>query len=111
MNGIEKITERINKDAEEEILRAKESLAAEIAALFAKTDEDIAAVKAETEKRAELSQKDAILRAEKTAETKRRDIILAEKNNLIEKAFDNACASFLTMEKEEYIGIFAPMID
>ena len=37
MNGIEKITERINKDAEEEILRAKESLAAEIAALFAKT--------------------------------------------------------------------------
>ncbi len=111
MNGIEKITERINKDAQEEILRAKESLDAEIAALFAKTDEDIAAVKAETEKRAELSQKDAILRAEKTAETKRRDIILAEKNNLIEKAFDNACASFLTMEKEEYIGIFAPMID
>lgn len=110
MNGIEKIIARIGDDASAEAKRATDAANAEILAINASADEKIKAVNAEAERRASDAEKQALLRAEKAAETKKRDIILKAKNDLIDRAFDEALMSFSTMDEKTYVSIFSPML-
>ena len=107
MNGIEKITARIEQDAQ-----------ADIAAIAAQAEEKASAVRrqyqAEAAQAAEKARADAQRAAEQrrqrlegAAEMEARKLILAQKQACIEKAFAQAQQRLLSLPEAEYVELLA----
>ncbi len=107
MNGIEKITARIEQDAQ-----------ADIAAIAAQAEEKASAIRgqyqAEAAQAAEKARADARKAAEQrrqrlegAAEMEARKLILAQKQACIEKAFAQAKQRLLSLPEEEYVDLLA----
>ena len=107
MNGIEKITARIEQDAQ-----------ADIAAIAAQAEEKASAIRgqyqAEAAQAAEKARADARKAAEQrrqrlegAAEMEARKLILAQKQECIDKAFEQASKMLLSLPEEEYVDLLA----
>lgn len=109
MNGIEKITARIQQDASADI----DSLRREAEAQAAKVREQYEAqARAEAEKAAESCKQAAqqqLERLEGAAEMEAKSRLLAAKQSCIDAAFDKAKAKLLTMPEADYVELLAKL--
>ena len=109
MNGIDKITARIETDA-----------VADAARIDQETKAQCAAIKAEGEKKAQegywekvrqgvKNAEDRVQRLAKTADMEARKSVLSFKQSLVEEAFDRAEAKLNAMEGDEYVSLLATL--
>ena len=109
MNGIEKITARIQQDASADI----DSLRREAEAQATKVREQYEAqARAEAEKAAESCKQAAqqqLERLEGAAEMEAKSRLLAAKQSCIDAAFDKAKAKLLTMPEADYVELLAKL--
>lgn len=109
MNGIDTITARIDQDARREIdaLTAKaRDEAAEITARYA------AQAESETQAILQKGKADAALRKERLAGVARleaRKMLLAAKQEMVEKAFEQAMKDMVSLADEDYIPLLAKL--
>ena len=107
MNGIEKISNRLVADAE-----------AEIAALNAETQARCDEIAAEYQQRAQEEYRSRIAEGAKAAETRMQRLgsaaemeakkaILAFKQEMVAKAFDDAAVKLANLPKEQYVKVLA----
>ena len=110
MDGMEKITARIQEDADREI-----------AALNAQTDEQIAALQAQARTQAEQERQTILARGERAAaerlerlksaaQMERRKLELAAKQEVLSEAFDQALERLCTLPDEEYIQLLTALV-
>lgn len=107
MNGIERITARLEADAQAEIDALNGETAAQCEAIRA---EYAAKAQAEYEKRVKEGTKSCELRAqrlESTAEMEAKKSILAFKQEMVSAAFTAAAEKMIHMPKEEYVAFLA----
>ena len=107
MKGIEKITARIQQDANADIaaqMKAAEEKAAAVRAQYeAQAREEIAKA-AENAEKAALQ---LVERAESAARMDAKKLILSAKQECIDKAFAQAAKNLLTLPEEEYVDLLA----
>jgi len=107
MNGIEKITARIDADAQEEIRKIREA-----------SEKRCAEIKAENEKKAEAEYwkiiqdgakeiEDRASRTDRTARLEARKIVLAMKQQMVSEAFDLARDKIVGLPEQDYVGFLA----
>ena len=109
MNGIEKITQRMEDDAQREInevLTAARAQAEEIARRSREqADRESAAIAARGESAAAEREK----RLESMAEMESRKLVLAAKQEVLDEAFTMALEKLCTLPDEEYIELLAAL--
>ena len=109
MNGIEKITARLIRDAQ-----------VEVDAINAETDAQFAAIMAEYEakaaeayeKRIAKGEADCAVRSERmaaAADMEQRKALLAFKQEMVGEAFEKAAEALASLPREKYIEFFASM--
>lgn len=109
MDGMEKITARIQEDADREI-----------AAMNARTDEQIAALQAQAQAQADKERGEILARGERAAaerlerlksaaQMERRKLELAARQEVLSEAFDQALERLCTLPDEEYIELLAAL--
>ena len=109
MNGIEKITERIAVDTEQErkaILDRGKTQSAEIRSSYE------ALAEADYAEAVELGQKNAAERIERlggVAQLDARNLRLAAKQEMLEKAFDLALQKLLNLPEAEYVDLLSKL--
>ena len=109
MNGIEKITARMEQDANTEIEAMLQEARTKADAIRAQYD---AQVKAEAEKAAESCRQAAQQRLERlegSAQMEAKTMILATKQACIDKAFEKAKEQLLTLPEAEYVELLAKL--
>lgn len=107
MNGIEKITARIQKDANADIAQQMKAAEEKAAAIRAQYE---AQAHEETVKAAENAEKAALQlveRAESAARMDAKKLILSAKQECIDKAFVQASKMLLSLPEEEYVDLLA----
>ena len=110
MNGIEKITQRIQADAQAEIDRTLDDARAEAAKLTAGYEAQAAGEAAEL---AAKNRKDAAEREERlvsTAQMEARKVGLAAKQEMVEKAYALALEKLCSMPDEQYVKTVADLL-
>lgn len=109
MNGIDKITGRINADADAEVaavLREAERQASEIQSSYEQLAE------AEYQKTVERGKREADERVGRlggVAQLEAKKLMLATKQSLLDEAFDQALAQLCALPEEAYIALLAKL--
>lgn len=109
MNGIDKITGRINADADAEIaaiLQEAEQQASEIRDSYTQVAE------VEYAQTVERGKKDAAERVERlggVAQLEAKKLLLATRQELLDEAFQNALAQLQAMPEDEYVALLAKL--
>ena len=109
MNGIEKITARIQQDAGGEIAQIRQEAETQAAQIRSQYE---AQARAEAEKAAEagrLAAQQQLERLEGAAEMEAKSRLLAAKQSCIDAAFDKAKAKLLTMPEADYVELLAKL--
>lgn len=110
MNGIEKITQRIESDAQAEIDRilseARDEAARITASYRAQADEEARDLEAKNEKAA-AEQEERLVSA---AQMKARKVQLAAKQEMVEKAYVQALDKLCAMPQEQYVSVLANLL-
>ena len=110
MNGIEKITARINADAQAEIDRtlaqAREEAARITERYKAQADAEAAALAARSEKAAAEREE----RLVSVAQMEARKVGLAAKQEMVEKVYERALEKLRTMPQEQYTAVLAALL-
>ena len=110
MNGIEKITQRIESDAQAEIDRilgeARDEAARITASYRAQADAEARDLEAKNE-RAAAEQEERLVNA---AQMKARKVQLAAKQEMVEKAYIQALDKLCAMPQEQYVAVLANLL-
>lgn len=110
MNGIEKITQRIESDAQAEIDRilgeARDEAARITASYRAQADAEARDLEAKNE-RAAAEQEERLVSA---AQMKARKVQLAAKQEMVEKAYIQALEKLCAMPQEQYVAVLANLL-
>ena len=110
MNGIEKITQRIESDAQAEIDRilgeARDEAARITASYRAQADAEARDLEAKNE-RAAAEQEERLVSA---AQMKARKVQLAAKQKMVEKAYIQALDKLCAMPQEQYVAVLANLL-
>ena len=110
MNGIEKITQRIESDAQAEIDRilgeARDEAARITASYRAQADAEARDLEAKNE-RAAAEQEERLVSA---AQMKARKVQLAAKQEMVEKAYIQALDKLCAMPQEQYVAVLANLL-
>ena len=110
MNGIEKITQRIESDAQAEIDRilgeARDEAARITAGYRAQADAEARDLEAKNEKAA-AEQEERLVSA---AQMKARKVQLAAKQEMVEKAYIQALDKLCAMPQEQYVSVLANLL-
>ena len=110
MDGMEKITARIQEDADREI-----------AAMNARTDEQITALQAQAQVQADKERGEILARGERAAaerlerlksaaQMERRKLELSARQEVLSEAFDQALERLCTLPDEEYIQLLTALV-
>ena len=102
INGIERIAERILRDAQTEAAGIQKVADENCAKIAAQYDKQAREASAEIQEAAEKEAKEIIKRMKGEAEMKTRGVLLEEKQVLMQKAFDMAQEEILAMDEEKY---------
>lgn len=109
MNGIEKITARLIRDAQAEVDIIKAEADAQCAAVLAEYEAKAAE---EYEKRIARGEADCAVRSERmaaTADMEQRKALLAFKQEMVSEAFEKAAEAVAILPREKYIEFFASL--
>ena len=110
MNGIEKITARIDQETQaqiDQILSDAKEQAAQITAKYqAQADAERASLAAKNEKAAAEREE----RLVSVAQMESRKVILAAKQEMVEKAYDLALEKLCAMPEEQYVSVLAALL-
>ncbi len=109
MNGIEKITARLIRDAQAEVDVINAEADAQCAAILA--EYEVKAAEA-YEKRIAKGKADCAVRSERmaaTADMEQRKALLAFKQEMVGEAFEKAAEAVASLPREKYIEFFASM--
>lgn len=109
MNGIEKITARIEQDARAEIAALLSEAEEKAAAIRAGYEAQIAAEAEKADRGAQSAAGERYARLEGAAEMEAKKRILAAKQALIDKAFAKAGEALRGMEEDEYVELLAKL--
>ena len=110
MNGIEKITQRIQADAQAEIDRILEDAHAEAAKLTAGYESQAAAEASELSAKNQKAAAEREERLVSTAQMEARKVGLAAKQEMVEKAYALALEKWCSMPEEKYIQTVADLL-
>ena len=110
MNGIEKITQRIQADAQAEIDRILEDARAEAAKLTAGYESQAAAEAAELSAKNQKAAAEREERLVSTAQMEARKVGLAAKQEMVEKAYALALEKLCSMPDEKYVQTVADLL-
>ena len=110
MNGIEKITQRIQADAQAEIDRILEDAHAEAAKLTAGYESQAAAEAAELSAKNQKAAAEREERLVSTAQMEARKVGLAAKQEMVEKAYALALEKLCSMPDEKYVQTVADLL-
>ena len=105
MNGIEKITARIQADAEEEIRQIQAQAQEQAEAILKQGEAQAAATAEEILRRGKKAAQERRERLESAAHMEVRKLKLAAKQELLEMAFDQALQDLCAMPDQEYIDL------
>ena len=110
MNGIEKITQRIESDAQAEIDRilgeARDEAARITASYRAQADAEVRDLEAKNERAAAEQEERLVSAAQLTA----RKVQLAAKQEMVEKAYIQALDKLCAMPQEQYVAVLANLL-
>ncbi|MBE7017465.1 MAG: hypothetical protein E7420_04835 [Ruminococcaceae bacterium] len=109
MNGIEKITARLIRDAQAEVDVINAEADAQCAAILAEYEAKAAEA---YEKRIAKGKADCATRSERmaaTADMEQRKALLAFKQEMVSEAFEKAAEAVATLPREKYIEFFASL--
>ena len=110
MNGLEKITERILSQAQEEADRIISEAEAEAARITADYSARATAIREKLAAEAEREGTDLISRAKSAAETQKRNTELQTRAELIDDVFDSTLASLRNLTGEKYTEVLAGLL-
>lgn len=105
MNGIEKITQKINADAQGEISRIQADAQAQCAHISAAAAAEITAQREEILARGQHRAEERKARLLSAAQMEARKLDLAARQDVIGQAFDGAIHSLCSLDEKEYIDL------
>lgn len=105
MNGIEKITARIQADAEEEIRQIQAQAQEQVESILKQGEAQAAAAAEDILRRGEKAAQERRERLESAAHMEARKLKLSAKQELLEAAFDQALQNLCAMPDQEYIEL------
>ena len=109
MNGIEKITARINEDSRKEIDAILAEARAKAGEITAKAKAEAQAVGEEVLAQGRRAAAEREDRLASTAQMECRKAVLAAKQDVIEEAFEQAHKQLLALPQEKYIALLADL--
>ena len=109
MNGIEKITARINEDSRKETYAILAQARAEAAEITAKAQAEAQAVEKEVLAQGRRAAAEREDRLASTAQMECRKAVLAAKQDVSEEAFEQAHKQLLALPQEKYIALLADL--
>lgn len=110
MNGLERITDRILAEANEEAARIIAEAEAEAARIGAEFDARADAIRVRLSDEAEREGQAMISRAKASAQNQRRDRMLATESALVDEAFEAARAAIRSLPAEKYTAMMAGLL-
>lgn len=109
MNGIEKITARIERDCQAEIEQLLQSANDKAEELKQGYEAQAAAEKAQAEEAARQAGERRLSQLESSARMEARSMLLAEKQRCMDEAFDKALQALQALPEGEYIDLLSAM--
>lgn len=110
MTGLEKITDRILAEARAQSDEIREKAEEEAGAVLRETEERLSRLREEAKEREALVKKELETRARSSASLKKRQLILAAKQDMIREQIEKAHQTLLAMEPEEYFSLIEQMV-
>ena len=110
MDGIEKITARIQEDADREIAAMNTQTEEQIRALQAQAQAQADRERAELLSRGERAASERLERLKSAAQMERRKLELAAKQEVLGEAFDLALEKLCSLPEEEYIQLLTALL-
>ena len=110
MDGIDKITSRINADVDQEIAEIQAQTAAEAAQIAAEYDQRCTQETEEILSRGRKTAEEREERLASVAQLEARKLILAAKQEVLEEAFRKALEDLLSLPEQEYVELLAKLI-
>lgn len=110
MDGIDKITSRINADVDQEIAEIQAQAAAEAAQIAAEYDQRCTQETEEILSRGRKTAEEREERLASVAQLEARKLILAAKQEVLEEAFRKALEDLLSLPEQEYVELLAKLI-
>ena len=110
MNGIEKITGRINADAQREIDAIAAQAKSEADAISARYNAQAEKEAADILARGKANADERVERLASVAELEAKKMTLAAKQEVLDKAFDKALQELTQLSEEKYVALLAALI-
>ena len=109
MNGIEKITARIEKDSQAEIEQVLQEANEKAEQIQAEYKQKAAAAKAEAEEAARQAGQRRLSQLESSARMEAKSVVLAAKQACLDDAFDKALEALKALPEDQYIDLLAAL--
>jgi len=109
-NGIDAIIARIEQDTDEYIAKMTEEHNKTLKSIEDEKNGKISEIKSETEKTVNSERSAAMESVSRRADATSRDMLLSEKTRILDEVFAKAEERLVSMEGEEYVSFFAPML-
>lgn len=110
MTGLEKITDRILAEARAQADEIRGQAEEEAGAVLREAEESLLRLREEAKEREALVKKELEARARSSASLKKRQLILAAKQDMIREQLEKAHQSLLEMRAEEYFSFIEQMV-
>lgn len=110
MTGLEKITDRILAEARAQADEIRGQAEGEAGAVLREAEESLLRLREEAKEREALVKKELEARARSSASLKKRQLILAAKQDMIREQLEKAHQSLLEMGAEEYFSFIEQMV-
>lgn len=110
MTGLEKITDRILAEARAQADEIRGQAEEEAGAVLREAEESLLRLREEAKEREALVKKELEARARSSASLKKRQLILAAKQDMIREQLEKAHQSLLEMGAEEYFSFIEQMV-
>lgn len=109
MNGIEKITERIAQDAQAEISKVEAEAKAQADAITAKYTAQADAERQSLQAAAKAKAEERMERLDSVAQMEAKKMLLAAKQEMLNRAFNLALEKLTHLPEEEYVELLAKL--
>lgn len=110
MDGIEKITARIQADGQAELDRLKEENQQQLAAIHTQTQDQVDRERQDILSRGEKAAAERLERLKSAAEMEKRKLMLAAKQEVLSQAFDQALEQLCALPDEQYIQLLTQLV-
>lgn len=110
MDGIEKITARIQADGQAELDRLKEDVRQQLQTIHTQTQDQVDRERQDILSRGEKAAAERLERLKSAAEMEKRKLALAAKQEVLSEAFDKALEQLCALPDEQYIQLLTHLV-